>query len=129
MRPADDPFVPTNAPARVAGLYRHDTDRLAWHVRVDRDVLRGSGRAVPDEIGVFLAGAPPLSLKLKHAGKDIPFGWPETSHVGPSIGSIRELALSAGSREGTSSDWSSTGPITRSRPISSTPRPRATPPR
>lgn len=100
MRPANGPFVPTNAPARVAGLYRHDTDRLAWHVRVDRDVLRGSGRAVPDEIGVFLAGAPPLSLKLKHAGKDIPFGWPETSHVGPSIGSIRELALSAGSQEG-----------------------------
>lgn len=100
MRPADDPFVPTNAPAKVAGLYRHDTDRLAWHVRVDRDVLRGSGRAVPDEIGVFLAGAPPLSLKLTHAGKDIPFGWPETSHVGPSIGSIRELALSAGSQEG-----------------------------
>nr|WP_246297205.1 sigma factor-like helix-turn-helix DNA-binding protein [Janibacter cremeus] len=100
LRPADDPFVPTNAPETVAGLYRLDTDRLAWHVRVDHDVLRGSGRAVPDEIGVFLAGAPPLSLQLKNTGKDIAFTWAQTSHVGPSIGSFRELALAAGSHEG-----------------------------
>lgn len=100
LRPSDDPFVPTNAPESVTGLYRLDTDRLAWHLRVDHDVLRGSGRAVPDEIGIFLAGAPPLSLQLKNTGKDIAFTWAETSHVGPSIGSIRELALTAGSHEG-----------------------------
>lgn len=100
LRSADDPYIPINAPWKVPGLYRHDSDRLAWHVRIDRDVLRGSGRAVPDEIGIFLGGGPPMAVKLKHAEKETPLAWAETSHVGPHIGSIREIALANGGDEG-----------------------------
>lgn len=100
LRPENDPFVPGNIPSRVPGLFRHDTDRLAWHVRTDHDILRGSGRSIPDEIAVFLGGSPPMSLRLHHAGKDIPVGWAETSNSGPAIGSIRELAESVGATDG-----------------------------
>ncbi|MEN3121153.1 sigma factor-like helix-turn-helix DNA-binding protein [Janibacter sp. LM] len=100
LRPGDDPFVPVTAPVKVPGLYRHDTDRLAWHVRADHDILRGSGRAIPDEIAVFLDGSPPMAIQLRHAGTDIPLAWAETSHTGPSIGSIRAVAEHVGARKG-----------------------------
>lgn len=100
LRPKDDPFVPTTNPAKVTGLYRHDVDRLAWHVRTDRDILRGSGRAIPTEVAVFLGSAPPSTIHLQHLSKAVPLTWSETSNTGPTIGSLRELAASVGAEEG-----------------------------
>lgn len=100
LRPPDEPFVPEVSPSEVAGLYRHDTDRLAWHVRTDRDVLRGSGRSVPDELGVFVAGGPPMTATLRHPAKEVSLTWSDTSHTGPSIGSIRVLAEFVSAQEG-----------------------------
>lgn len=100
LRPKDDPFVPVTNPSKVAGLYRRNTDQLVWHVRTDRDILRGSGRSIPTEIAVFLGSAPPSTIQLTHAGKAITLSWTETSNTGPAIGSLRELAATVGAEDG-----------------------------
>lgn len=101
LRRADDPFVPRHRPDSVVGLFQLTPEVLAWHVAVDNDVLRGSGRAMPHEVGTFLGlmpGGPGLLLRsdLGH----IAIGWSETSHTGPNLGSLQAHASGVRARLG-----------------------------
>ena len=91
---SSDPFVPRNKPYRVRGLYLDGEQEVHWHVEVDQDILRGSGRPVPQEVGTFLG----LSARRRIDRTDEPqsilsqFRGRLSSIVGPSIGSLRAHA-------------------------------------
>jgi len=63
-------------------------------IRVDTDLLRGSGRHCPAAFAE-LVGVRPGTSKTLHAaeGVDTYIGWPETASLGPAFGSLREWAL------------------------------------
>lgn len=99
LRQDDEPFVPRNEPRRVRGLYRDSSDSFLWHLVADYDLLRGSGRAMPQEIAVLLGLEPGSRMVLTNPVRDIPVSWLETSHTGPNIGSLKALAEAAGVSE------------------------------
>jgi hypothetical protein len=93
LRVDNDPFVPRDKPHKVRGLYREGARTIHWHVEVDHDILRGSGRSIPQEVGTFLglvAGGEPMILASPI--DPVPVSWPSNSIVGPSIGSLRAHA-------------------------------------
>lgn len=100
LRPDDDPYVPKNQPWKVPGLYLADDHQVVWHVAVDKDILRGSGRVAPNEVAIHLGLTPPSTITLKNDAKDVVLSWLETSHVGANIGSLRALAEVCGAGEG-----------------------------
>lgn len=100
LRSMRDPFIPRDRPSKVKGLYRDRAAAISvWCLSVDADMLRGSGRAVPQEIAVDLGIAPGARIDLATTSGDIPLSWSESSNQGPQIGSVRELVESAGVRE------------------------------
>jgi hypothetical protein len=89
LRESPETFVPRAEPHRVQGLFQPSAHVLRWNVTVDKDLKRGSGRALPTEVGTFLGVAPGVHITVHGPVKDIPIGWAETSHTGPSIGSLK----------------------------------------
>ena len=53
VRRADEPFVPNKTLFDEAHAFLLDHDRCSYRVRVDRDILRGSGRSLPRGVGVL----------------------------------------------------------------------------
>lgn len=93
-------------PADVAGLAVLDEDRFSYDVRVDHEVLRGSGRPAPEAIAGLLGLQPGRSLHFtaRDAGRNttgsVVVGWSRTSHMGPYFGSVRAQALHDGAEDG-----------------------------
>ena len=102
LRGAEDPYVPRWRPSRVAGLYQASTHSLIWHVDVDGDMLRGSGRAVPAEIAGFLAVSPGARATLSNPVHDVTLNWLATSHTGPNLGSLKAHVESLDAGQGDS---------------------------
>ncbi|HEY1133263.1 MAG TPA: sigma factor-like helix-turn-helix DNA-binding protein [Nocardioides sp.] len=100
LRGADEPFVPRAQPWKVAGLFQASPDVMIWNLTVDADILRGSGRAAPYELGTFVGISPGMRIELSNPTRDYPMSWMETSHTGPQVGSLKPhaeaLAASAG---------------------------------
>ena len=86
---------------RTQGVFSLGTMRLGRLLKVDRNLLRGSGTALTYAAGSILgveAGAH-LSFSDLHGDKvDITF--PETSSMGPSIGSVRRIVERLSAEEG-----------------------------
>lgn len=89
LRESPETFVPRAEPQRVTRLYQPSAHVLRWNVIVDKDLKRGSGRALPTEIGTFLGVTPGVHITVQGPVKEIPIGWAETSHTGPGIGSLK----------------------------------------
>jgi hypothetical protein len=101
LRGPHDPYQPRNKPELVQGLFIVTPGTMHWHVRVDADVLRGSGRAIPPEVGLFIGLYPgDPEVVLHNPVEDVRAAWHPTSITGPQIGSLRRHALSAGLHEG-----------------------------
>lgn len=101
LRGPSDPYVPREKPQAVQGLFRVAAGTLVWHVVLDTDVLRGSGRSLPPEIGTFLGLVPGgEGVVLRNPYDDVPVTWPENSITGPNIGSLRLHAESLGAQKG-----------------------------
>ena len=99
LRSRADPYVPRHRPDRVRGLFMVD-DLLSFRLEVDTDLLRGSGRALPFELATFLGVSPGESITLQADQDEVRFTWPETSHVGPSIGSLKKAAAKIAAEQG-----------------------------
>jgi hypothetical protein len=97
LRPEDQPYVPSATLESTAHCYVVG-GVWAMRVQVDRDVLRGSGRQIPEAMGVHLGVEP-----LGRGSVDSPVGTINL-HWGqyPAIGSLRALAGSVDADEG---DW------------------------
>ena len=101
LRSRRDPYVPRDKPWKVRGLYRPPgVPMTVWCIAVDNDMLRGSGRSIPQEIASDLGLSPGDRTELTAAAGLIPVAWSETTHSGPQIGSIRELVVDAGASVG-----------------------------
>lgn len=97
LRSRRDPFVARNTPWKVRGFYRDATSGVTlWSVVVDADMLRGSGRSVPQELASDLGVTPGERVDLQSFTGSVPLSWSERTHAGPQIGSIRELLDSTG---------------------------------
>jgi hypothetical protein len=99
LRGPDEPFVPRNTPHVIPGHYR-SADQLFWRLKADRELMRGSGRSAPPEIATFVGLQPGAHTKLRADPRDVHFAWLMTSHVGPQLGSLKQLADSLGVIEG-----------------------------
>ncbi len=73
-----------------------------WNLRlvVDHDVLRGSGRSIPEgfaaELGVRAGDKRSVPVS---SGNPVTMSWPMTSIRGPSIGSLRRVATELGAAQ------------------------------
>jgi hypothetical protein len=90
-RTSADPYAPIPPVSAVAGCYLTGTDALSWRVEVTTDTLRGSGRQLPATIAAWLGVTPGGRRALTAACGMVGVTWPETSVMGPSLGSIRSL--------------------------------------
>ncbi|WP_245617164.1 hypothetical protein [Knoellia subterranea] len=101
LRRPDEPYVPSLRPAAVRGLFALDgASRIALHVRVDKEILRGSGRPFPVEVASALGVAPGQSAVMSNTVRDLPINWSASSHMGPNIGSLRAHAEAVGATDG-----------------------------
>ncbi|GAB2855126.1 AAA domain-containing protein [Nocardioides pacificus] len=100
LRGDGEPYPVRNRPAEVPGLYLQDDDTLIWHQTVDAEILRGSGRPVPQEVAAHLGVSPGDQLDLHHPLRTVALTWPHESHVGPHLGSIKALVDDLGLQAG-----------------------------
>ena len=91
-----------NASSRaVRGVFALGPSRVSLLVEVNEDLLRGSGRSIPLVVGAILQV--PVNQELTFSnenGVSITVTYPETSFLGPAMGSARSLAESVGARLG-----------------------------
>ena len=84
LRTDAQPYLPKTDLGNTAGCFQID-GAWAYRIRVDSDILRGSGRSIPEAFASYL-GVGPLQ-KGRLAGPEAPMtvGWSQY----PAIGSIR----------------------------------------
>lgn len=97
LRPDDRPYEPDTALDATRYCYLVD-GVWSWRVPVDKDILRGSGRAMPEAFAVHLGATP-----LEKGEVDSPIGPIRVSWFqNPNIGSLRAAARSLDADHG---DW------------------------
>ena len=80
-----------------AGVFVLGEERLGLLFRIDRDVLRGSGRLLGPAAGAILGVAPNDRLVFRDPnGLSLAVAFPDMALNGPSLGSQRRLAEAAG---------------------------------
>ncbi len=98
VRQPDEPFVPTRTLFDEARVFLLDENRCSYRVRVDDEVLRGSGRPLPQGVGAWLGVLPGMRREFRFRDDDVLLiSWPDSALLGPALGSLRrqELARSA----------------------------------
>ncbi len=103
VRRADEPFVPTKTLFDEARAFLLDEDRCSYRVPVDGDVLRGSGRPLPQGVGAWLGVLPGTRRQFRFRDGDVLLiSWPESALLGPALGSLRRQALARSAEAGDS---------------------------
>lgn len=96
----DEPYELRDDLSTVAGCYELSPTTAAWRVRVDRDVLRGSGRHIPEQLAGWLRLRPGSTLTLSNSIHPLPLSWRPWAQ--PDVGSLKSFANELGSALG---DW------------------------
>ena len=92
---------PYASPRTARGVFVLGPSRVSLLIEVNEDLLRGSGRGIPLVVGAILQV--PINQELtfsSESGVSITVTYPETSFLGPAMGSVRSLAESVGARLG-----------------------------
>ena len=97
-RRSDEPFVVTRQLRDCAGAFRPLPGVVSLLFAVDRDLLRGSGRASPAPVGVPLGIAPGEERTFQYAAGQLRVSWPIDGATGLRIGSLRMLARMVNAR-------------------------------
>lgn len=100
LRPDDEAFETLSGLSRARGCFRLGQDRVSYLVTVDKDVMRGSGRQCPEQLAAALGVRPGVPRTFLSRQGTVAVTWPETSGLGPSLGSVRALADAACAAEG-----------------------------
>lgn len=100
IRSDDEPYELRDDLSTVAGCYELTPTRASWRVRVDRDVLRGSGRHIPEQLAGWLRLRPGTTLMAANPLHPVPLSWRPWAQ--PDIGSLKVFAESVGAKLG---DW------------------------
>jgi len=91
LRATGEPYEPDVNLADTASCFLID-GQWSFRVLVDRDILRGSGRHIPEAFAVHLGGQPLVRGQLRGPNGEISIGW----DMNPWIGSVRREAASLG---------------------------------
>lgn len=100
LRGPDESYTVTKPLSDCEGVYQVSAHRLCFLVPVDRETLRGSGRALAPAIGVALGVQPGESRTFRADAGQVRITWPPSSAMGASLGSIRDLVAQVGALEG-----------------------------
>ena len=97
LRGSDEPYIYPSTPVRDAkGVFALAAGRVGILLRIDRDILRGSGRPLGPVVGKLVGIAPDDQLKFQSVqGHPVRITFPSTSNAGPTLGSIRSVAMAA----------------------------------
>ena len=86
---------------RTQGVFRLAPRRLGRLFKVDANILRGSGTTLTHAAGAALEVEVNANLSFTNGhGDHVQITFPETSLVGPSIGSVRRIAERLSAKEG-----------------------------
>jgi hypothetical protein len=100
LRNPAEPYKPDDRVFRVRGLYVGVSGHVIVHDMVDNDVLRGSGRQLPEPAAASLGMQPGDRLAFAFQDGSVVVSWPRTSVMGPSLGSVRRVAAKLGLEAG-----------------------------
>jgi len=100
LRQSGEEFSVESDLSRCRGTFKLSESSWSYLITIDRDVLRGSGRGFPGGLAAALDVGPGKSRLFSTNGGQLKASWPQTSGLGPSLGSTRELAADAGAVEG-----------------------------
>ncbi len=100
LRSDDEPFQFDYKPVRdTRGVFALGSRRVALLLPVDQDMLRGSGRMLPNAAGGILKIEVGDEIELtSDQGGAITITYPASSNLGPSMGSSRVFAEKLGAR-------------------------------
>jgi hypothetical protein len=94
VRRTDEPFVPNRTLFDESGAFLLDEDRCSYRVRVDHELLRGSGRPLPQGVGAWLGVHPGNRRQFRFRDDNVLLiSWPDSALLGPALGSLRRQAL------------------------------------
>ena len=105
LRAPGDGFRDSATIADTKGCFQDSPESVTFCIVVDKEVLRGSGRAIPVAVAGFLGLTPGTDRRFQatHAGEDagtVALTWPLDSVVGPTLGSTRRVADRAEAADG-----------------------------
>ena len=100
VRPDDQPYEVHDDLLRVPFCYELSPTTAAWRVPVDRDILRGSGRHIAEQLAGWLRLRPGNTASLSNPIRPIAVAW--RAWAQPDIGSLKPFAEELGCRLG---DW------------------------
>lgn len=100
LRESDEELIAVDLLHEARRTYRISPGTLAYVVEIDRDALRGSGRALPRGTAVALDIQPGTKAIFAGTNGDVVVSWALTSINGPTIGSLRSHVLAHGLKEG-----------------------------
>lgn len=96
----DEPYQVRQSLEGLAHHRRSMDGHLVWRLRLDSEILRGSGRRVQEALADALGLRPGRERSFRVRDRDLKMNW--RSSGPPTIGSLRELAGTLGGKEG---DW------------------------
>jgi hypothetical protein len=100
LRKPGEGIVVSQDISKCRGVYVLGADVIAFLVEVDGEVLRGSGRGIPQALAARLGVSPGMKLAFVSPFGDVIVSWPTTSATGPSLGSVRMCSMGAGCIDG-----------------------------
>jgi len=100
LRDEDHPYELRDDLARVPFCYELSAGHAAWRVLVDREVLRGSGRHMPEPLAGWLRLRPGSNIDLANPRRPLPTAWRPWAQ--PDVGSLKAFAEDVGAQAG---DW------------------------
>ena len=95
-----DPWPVSTSLESAGGVFRV-AEEIRFLAPVNHDLLRGSGRPIPQALALALKVTPGARRTFRSAAGDrIVVGWRTWSTTGPDCGSVRALAIACGAAEG-----------------------------
>jgi hypothetical protein len=94
VRRSDEPFVPTRTLFAEAHAFLLDDNCCSYRLQIDDEMVRGSGRLLPQGVGFWLGVFPGMRREFRFPDDDmLMVSWPDSALFGPAIGSLRRQAL------------------------------------
>lgn len=100
LRHESEPFEIDQDLSACRGVFIPAHGRLSVLLPIDPEVLRGSGRPLPGAVAAALGVTPGHPRSFASEAAPVAVTWPVTAGLGPSLGSVRQLAEAVGARDG-----------------------------
>lgn len=100
IRDSDTAISVTTDIAKTAACYRGIDGSWLWRVLIDKDIVRGSGRLVPNAFAQEVGCSIGDKIEISTTEGFLTFSWQLASPSGASIGSLRPALVSCGAELG-----------------------------